>query len=194
VIERAVVPGDSREDLLRVAAGSVLRIWSSGRHPGQRLHRRTAGGLGVAAAGSRIALIGPEADACIGASTTVIEARGQVIAPGFVDRPHPPGFPHRLDRYLESAIPTGLTAFVTETPVLCTVGGFPAVEAFLAHLARLPITAFARRPPFRTCARTGATGSPGSRWKKMARLLEEPGVLGLGEIYWPPCWRGGPMC
>jgi adenine deaminase len=42
-------------------------------------------GWGVAVSGSRIALTGPEAERCVGEATTVVEARGQVIAPGFID-------------------------------------------------------------------------------------------------------------
>ncbi|HEX7513249.1 MAG TPA: adenine deaminase, partial [Candidatus Methylomirabilis sp.] len=80
-------------------------------------------GWGVAVAGSRVALVGPEAESCIGPDTTVIEAHGQVIAPGFMDGHTHLDYIHRLDRYLEFAIPTGLTAFVTETPALCNVGG-----------------------------------------------------------------------
>jgi len=34
-------------------------------------------GWGVAVAGSRIAAVGPDADSCIGPSTTVIEAGGR---------------------------------------------------------------------------------------------------------------------
>jgi len=193
VIERAVVPGDSREDLLLVAAGErpadlVVRGGTLANvYTGELLE-----GWGVAAAGSRIALIGPEADACIGPSTTVIEARGQVIAPGFVDGHTHLDFLHRLDRYLESAIPTGLTAFVTETPVLCSVGGFPAVEAFLTHLARLPITAFATAPTISYLCSDRGDGQPMITLEEMARLLEEPAVLGLGEIYWPALLAGRP--
>jgi adenine deaminase len=42
-------------------------------------------GWGVVVSGSQIALIGPEAERCVGEATMVVEARGQVIAPGFID-------------------------------------------------------------------------------------------------------------
>jgi adenine deaminase len=193
VVERDAAPGDSREGLLRVASGErpadlVVRGGTLANvYTGELLD-----GWGVAVAGRRIALIGPEADACIGPDTTVIEAGGQVIAPGFVDGHTHLDFLHRLDRYLEKAIPTGLTAFVTETPVLCTVGGVPAVEAFLAHLARLPITGFATVPSISyLCSDTGG-GQPRVTLEEVARLLEDPAVLGLGEIYWPALLAGRP--
>jgi adenine deaminase len=193
VTERVAVPGDSREGLLRVASGErpadlVVRGGILANvYTGELLE-----GWGVAAAGSRLALIGPDADSCIGPSTTVIEARGQVVAPGFVDGHTHLDFLHRLDRYLEAAIPTGLTAFVTETPVLCTVGGFPAVEAFLKHLAHLPITAFATAPTISYLCSDRGDGQPMITLEEMARLLEEPAVLGLGEIYWPALLAGRP--
>ncbi len=184
---------DSRLHLLRVAVGErpadlVVRGGALANvYTGEVLD-----GWGVAAAGSRIALIGPEADSCIGPGTTVIEARGQVIAPGFVDGHTHLDFLHRLDRYLESAIPTGLTAFISETPILCAVGGFPAVEAFLTHLARLPITGFATAPTISYLCSDRGDGQPMITLEEMARLLEEPAVLGLGEIYWPALLAGRP--
>jgi adenine deaminase len=193
VTERATAPGDSREGLLRVASGErpadlVVRGGILANvYTGELLD-----GWGVAAAGSRIALIGPEADSCIGPDTTVIEARGQVIAPGFMDGHTHLDFLHRVDRYLEKAIPTGLTAFVTETPVLCSVGGLPAVEAFLTHLARLPITGFATAPTISYLCSDRGDGQPVITLEEVARLLEEPAVLGLGEIYWPALLAGRP--
>ena len=145
---------------------------------------------GVAVAGSRVALVGPEAESCIGPDTTVIEARGQVIAPGFMDGHTHLDYIHRLDRYLDVAIPTGLTAFVTETPALCNVGGFPAVAALLASLPLLPITAFATAPTIAYLTSDRGDGQPSITLEEMARLLEEPAVLGLGEIYWPMVLEG----
>lgn len=142
-------------------------------------------GWGVAVAGSRIALVGPEAESCAGPETTVIEARGQTIAPGVLDGHTHLDYMHRLDRYLETAIPTGLTAFVTETATLCNVGGYPALATFLGFLECLPITAFATAPTISYCCSDRGDGRPKITSEEMARLLEEPSVVGLGEIYWP---------
>ena len=193
MVERVVVPGDSREALLRVAVGErPADLIVRGGVLANVFTGELLDGWGVAVAGSRIAAVGPDADSCIGPSTTVIEAGGQVIAPGFVDGHTHLDFLHRLDRYLESAIPTGLTAFVTETPVLCAAGGFPAVEAFLAHLARLPVTGFATAPTIAYLCSDRGDGQPMITLEEMARLLEEPAVLGLGEIYWPALLAGRP--
>jgi adenine deaminase len=181
----------SREDLLRVAGGErsadlVVRGGVLANvYTGELLD-----GWGVAVAGGRIALVGPEAESRIGVSTAVIDAGGRVVAPGFVDGHTHLDFLHRMDRYLESAIPTGVTTVVTETPILCGVGGYTAVAAFLAYLARLPITVLATAPAIAyLCAERG-DGCPAISLEEMARLLEEPGVIGLGEIYWPAVLAG----
>jgi adenine deaminase len=187
----AVAPVSGRERLVRVAAGeSPADLVVRGGVLANVYTGELLDNWGVAVAGDRIALIGPEADACIGPDTTVIEAQGKVVAPGYVDSHTHLDYIHRLDRYLEAAIPTGLTTFVTETAVLCNVGGYPAVAAFLAYLASLPITAFATAPVISYLCSDRGDGHPMITLEEMARLLEEPTVLGLGEIYWPMVLAG----
>lgn len=147
-------------------------------------------GWGVAVAGTRIASIGPEVERHVGPATTVIDARGRIITPGFIDGHTHLDCIHRLDYYLAAAIPTGLTALITETSQLCTVGGYPALAAFLAHLPRLPITAFATAPTISYLLSDRGDGEPMITTEEMARLLEEPVVAGLGEVYWPAILEG----
>ena len=147
-------------------------------------------GWGVAVVGTRIASIGPEVQRTVGPSTTVIDARGRIIAPGFIDGHTHLDCIHRLDHYLSAAVPTGLTALITETSQLSTVGGYPALAAFLSHLPRLPITAFATAPTISYLLSDRGDGAPMITTEEMARLLEEPGVVGLGEVYWPALLEG----
>lgn len=145
---------------------------------------------GVAILGTRIAEVGPEVNLCIGPSTTVIEAEGQVIAPGFIDGHTHLDCIHRLDLYLAAAIPTGLTTLITETSFLSSVGGYPAVAGFLEHLPHLPITILATAPTISYLLSDRGDGQPMITTEEMARLLEEPGVVGLGECYWPAVLEG----
>jgi adenine deaminase len=146
---------------------------------------------GVAIVGPRIAAIGPDVDRCIGPSTTVIEANGQVIAPGFFDGHAHLDCIHRLDLYLAAAIPTGLTTLITETSFLSSVGGHAAVASFVAHLPHLPITVLATAPTISYLCSDRGDGQPMISTEEMARLLEEPAVVGLGECYWPAVVEGG---
>ena len=147
-------------------------------------------GWGVAVVGTRIASIGPEVERNVGPSTTVIDAQGRIIAPGFIDGHTHLDCIHRLDHYLSAAVPTGLTALITETSQLSTVGGYPALAAFLGHLPRLPITAFATAPTISYLLSDRGDGAPMITTEEMARLLEEPGVVGFGEVYWPALLEG----
>jgi adenine deaminase len=147
-------------------------------------------GWGVAVAGARIASVGPEMERHIGPATTVIDAERQVLAPGFIDAHTHLDCIHRLDHYLVAAIPTGLTTLITETSQLSSVGGYPALAAFLAHLARLPITALATAPVISYLLSDRGDGAPMITTEEMARLLEDPAVAGLGEVYWPAILEG----
>ena len=145
---------------------------------------------GVAVAGTRIASIGPEVEQHVGPATTVIDAQGRIVAPGFIDGHTHLDCIHRLDHYLAAAIPTGLTTLITETSQLSTVGGYPALAAFLAQLPGLPIMAFATAPTISYLLSDRGDGAPMISMEEMARLLGEPGVVGLGEVYWPAILEG----
>jgi adenine deaminase len=147
-------------------------------------------GWGVAVVGERIAAIGPEVDRWIGPATAIVEAAGQVIAPGFLDaHTHLDCF-QRLDLFLAAAVPTGLTTAVTETSHLSNVGGGRAVEVFLAALPGLPVTVLATAPTISFLVSDRGDGAPMVSAEEMARLLEEPGIVGLGEVYWPALLEG----
>jgi adenine deaminase len=169
----AVALGRRPADLV-VRGGTLANVYTGELLPG----------WGVAVAGGRIALVGPEAEQAIGPGTTVIDAQGDVIAPGYIDGHTHLDYLHRLDHYLAAAIPTGLTTVVTETAVLSGIGGLPAVQAFLAAFPSLPITVFATAPVISHLLSDRGDGRPMIEEEELARLLEEPAVVGLGEGYW----------
>ncbi len=82
----AVALGQAPADLV-VRGGILANVYT-----GELLE-----GWGVAVAGTRIASIGPEVERCIGPATTVIDAQGQIIAPGFIDGHTHLDCIHRLD-------------------------------------------------------------------------------------------------
>lgn len=147
-------------------------------------------GWGVAVVGDRIASIGPETETWIGPDTAILEAAGQVVAPGFIDAHTHLDYFHRLDRFLEAAIPTGLTTVVSETAMASNVGGFPAVASFLESCAAMPITVLATAPTISYLLSDRGDGQPMISTEEMARLLEEPQIVGLGEAYWPEVLAG----
>jgi adenine deaminase len=170
----AVALGRQPADLV-VRGGSLANVYT-----GELLE-----GWGVAVAGSRIASVGPEIERHAGPATTVIDMQGGIVAPGFIDGHTHLDCIHRLDHYLAAAIPTGLTTLITETSQLSTVGGYPVLAAFIAQLPGLPITVYATAPTISYLLSDRGDGTPMITTEEMARLLEEPGVVGLGEVYWP---------
>ncbi len=175
----ALALGETAADLV-VRGGILANVYT-----GELLE-----GWGVAIAGTRIASVGPEVERCIGPATTVIDAQGQILAPGFIDGHTHLDCIHRLDHYLAAAIPTGLTTLITETSYLSDVGGYPALAAFLAQLPTLPVTVFATAPTISYLLSDRGDGQPMIGTEEMARLLEEPRVIGLGEVYWPAVLEG----
>ena len=188
---RSLPRRDDPRTLVRVALGQdsadvvVRGGLLANVHTGELLE-----GWGVAIAGTRIALVGPEAERCVGPGTTVIQADGQIIAPGFIDGHTHLDCIHRLDRFLEAAIPTGLTTVITETSALSNVGGYPALAAFLGGLPSLPVTVLATAPTISYLLSDRGDGRSMITTEEMAQLLEEPGVAGLGEAYWPAVLDG----
>jgi adenine deaminase len=175
----AVALGERPADLV-VRGGTLANVYT-----GELLPH-----WGVAVAGSRIAMVGPEADRAIGEGTTVVDATGQVVTPGYIDGHTHLDYLHRMDHYLAAAIPTGLTTVITETAMLGSIAGLPAIEAFLAACPSFPITVLATAPTISYLLSDRGDGAPMLREEEMARLLEEPGVVGMGEAYWTEVLNG----
>ncbi len=101
----AVARGQAPPEVL-VTGGTVLNVYSGELLPGT-----------VAVAAGRIAYVGDRPFEA-GPSTTVVDARGRVVAPGYVD-PH--GHPHATFTPVELAravLPRGTTAIVADTLLL----------------------------------------------------------------------------
>jgi adenine deaminase len=138
----------------------------------------------VAVAGGRVAAVAPDAAAGAGPATERLDARGRVLVPGFVD-----GHTHldvlvSLPELLREAIPRGLTAFVTEMVQLSSALGAPGARWFLDTLRAQPIHAYATAPVISYLSAEDAAGGPLIAETEMAALLDDPRVLGLGEVYW----------
>ncbi len=125
----AVARGDEPPDLL-VTGGRLLNVYSGELLPGT-----------VAVAAGRIAYVG-ERPLEAGASTTVVDARGKVIAPGYID-PH--GHPQAMytpDELARAVLPRGTTAIVADTLMLLNLTVPDATLPALAALAAMPLRYF----------------------------------------------------
>jgi len=167
-----VALGEAPPDLL-LAGGRVVNVYT-----GEVL------AWDVAVAGERIAAVGPDLGATTGPGTRVLDVAGKVLVPGFID-----GHTHldnilTVPELLRVAVPRGLTAFVSEMAQITSALGLPGARWFLEGLRDQPIHCFATAPVITFLTTEVVGGAPAIEEGEMAALLEEPQVLGLGEIYW----------
>ena len=90
----------------------------------------------------------------------------------------------RVPELLREAIPRGLTAVVTEMAQLSSALGAAGARWFLETLGAQPIHAYATAPVITYLSAEQGPGEPLVDEATMGALLEDPRVLGLGEVYW----------
>lgn len=173
-------------------AGAALAAVALGREPpdclveGGTLVNVYAGellsGWSVAIKGERVAAVGPDLGA--GPHTMRIDARGRFVLPGLIDAHTHLDFLQEPATFLRAAIPTGVTAIVTETTGLASVGGAGAVTAFLDAIPTLPIEIYGTAPMITYFCTDRGDGGPMVSAGELSRLLDHPRILGLGEVYW----------
>ncbi len=138
----------------------------------------------VAVAGERVAAVAPDLSALAGPETERLDARGRVLVPGFIDgHTHVDSFV-TIPELLREAIPRGLTGLVTEMGQPTSALGAAGARWFLGVLRAQPIHAFATAPVISFLTTDDGHGAPAVSEGELEALLDEPGILGLGEVYW----------
>jgi adenine deaminase len=167
-----VAIGEAPADLL-VTGGTVLNVYT------EELLR-----WDVAVAGERIAAVGPDLSALAGPATERLDAGGRTVVPGFID-----GHTHAdalvtIPELLREAVPRGLTTLITEMGQPAAALGAAGARWLLDVLADQPIHAYATAPVIAFLTTDDGSGAPVISDAEMDQILEEPGIVGLGEIYW----------
>jgi adenine deaminase len=125
----AVARGEAAPDLL-VTGGEILNVYS-----GELLRGSIAVAAGrIAYAGQRTVSPGP--------NTTVVDARGRVVAPGYID-PH--AHPHALftpTAFARAVLPLGTTAVVSDSLPLLYLTAQEQTASVMAALSALPLRFF----------------------------------------------------
>jgi adenine deaminase len=140
----------------------------------------------VAVVGDRVAAVVPDASGVTGPDTTVVDASGAVVTPGFVNaHVHVDSF-QPFERAYHRVLATGTTAVVTETCEFGSVFGAPGVRQLLEATADLPIRVFGTVPPqaFLDAFSVGYEGFDDADREALAALLDEERIVGVGEIPW----------
>lgn len=136
----------------------------------------------VAIYGQWIAYVGRNAGHTVGDRTQVIDARGKLLAPGYIDvHTHLANYCD-LSEVLTAAMAGGTTSYVSEMESFGVACGAEGVQLFLDQIRRQPVKIFCLIPPIVTLSPALAPRfiTP----EQIRRLLSEDMVVGLGESYW----------
>lgn len=168
----AVAAGRSPADLV-IRGGTVVNVQS----------REILPGWEVAVAAGRFAYVGPDASHCIGPTTTVIDAGGRYLVPGFCD-----GHMHIESGMLTPAefaaavIPHGTTTMFHDPHEIANVLGLAGVRMMHDEALMQPVNIFTQMP---SCA-PSAPGLETTGYEigpdDVAEAMRWPGIIGLGEM------------
>ncbi len=115
----AVAAGREKADLA-VINGKIVNVFSGEIYDG-----------GVAVCGDKIAAVG-NVDYTIGENTTIIDAQGKYLTPGFIDgHIHPESSNLAIRSFAEAVLKLGTPVIMTVLHELGVVGGLEAIEAVL---------------------------------------------------------------
>ncbi len=134
----------------------------------------------VCTCGERIACAGPDVGYAIGDGTTVIDAGGATLIPGFIDGHAHVAASFTAGEFVKYAARGGTTTIVTETMEPYAVAGINGVLDFLASLKDQPIKFFATAPAMVSTSRAAMGIDP----TDLETLLGQEEIVGLGESYW----------
>jgi adenine deaminase len=174
-----VALGEAEADLA-IVNGSIVNVYT-----GEVLSGDT-----VLVKGDKIAYVGKNTGKSIGHSTTVIDATGKTLVPGFIDGHTHLDFIYSISELARYAMKGGTTTIITELSGLVFPMGYQGIIEFLRSAQNQPIKFFITAPPMvsiNPVAREHALNVG-----ELRRLLRRKEVLGLGELYWAPVVDGDP--
>ena len=137
----------------------------------------------VAVAGDRIAALPGDASEVVDDDTTVIDADGRAVVPGFVDAHTHADFFQTIGTAYHRMLEGGTTAIVTETSALGGAFGAEGVRELLAAADALPL-AFRATIPSQLFTDTFDEPADEATQEAVLDLLDDDRVVGVGESDW----------
>jgi len=137
----------------------------------------------VAVVGDRIAAVPTDASDVVGNDTTVVDAAGRAVVPGFVDAHTHADVFQTIGTAYHRLLEGGTTTLVTETAGFGGAYGAEGVRELLAASADLPVDLRATVPPQPFFDTFGDPADETTR-AEIAALLEDERVVGVGESDW----------
>jgi len=173
-VARGAAPAD-----LYVRGGTLLNVYTGELYPAN-----------VAVRGERIAYVGDRTD-MVRATTTVVDASGRVLVPGYIDpHVHPAHIitPSALARHV---LALGTTTLVGDTLQFWELGGVSAFTAVANALARSPVKFYWMIRPHAQSRTTDEQRRFPLR--DLVRALAHPSAVAIGEVTrWPDVYAGDP--
>jgi adenine deaminase len=173
-VARGAAPAD-----LYVRGGTLLNVYTGELYP-----------TNVAVRGERIAYVGDRTD-MVRATTTVVDASGRVLVPGYIDpHVHPAHIitPSALARHV---LALGTTTLVGDTLQFWELGGVSAFTAVANALARSPVKFYWMIRPHAQSRTTDEQRRFPLR--DLVRALAHPSAVAIGEVTrWPDVYAGDP--
>jgi len=174
----AVARGAAAADLY-VRGGTLLNVYTGELYP-----------TNVAVRGERIAYVGDRTD-MVRATTTVVDASGRVLVPGYIDpHVHPAHIitPSALARHV---LALGTTTLFGDTLQFWELGGVSAFTAVADALARSPVKFYWMIRPHAQSRTTDEQRRFPLR--DLVRALAHPSAVAIGEVTrWPEVYAGDP--
>ena len=139
--------------------------------------------ISIAIYKNRFAYIGDLSNILIDEDTSIIDANGAYIMPGFIDAHTHLDSIFQLGEYAKYAILSGNTTAITETAMIANSFGYKGVLYFMEDAKNLPMRIFflvpSLVPPFK-----GFETSRDFSFEHFKMIANHPNVVGVGETYW----------
>jgi adenine deaminase len=164
---------------LFVRDGTIANVYSGELHEGN-----------VAVTGGRIAYVGEE-ERAVGADTRIVDARGMIVCPGYVEAHFHPWVLYNPVSLVDGILPLGTTTIIADNLFFFMQMGADGFQAMVNDLRELPLL-------YLWMARlTSQAKFPGEEemfgLDKVEPLLRRDDVIGTAEITrWPALAAGDP--
>lgn len=140
----------------------------------------------IAISGDRIASIGPVPQGAYGPETQVIDAKGQYLAPGFIDAHiHIESSMLTYTEFAKMVVKHGTTAVATDLMEVTIVSGIPGMKEILEESKHTPVKLYYPVPAFMEENGLQTTGST-LKASMIDEMLQLPEAVGLAEVLCPP--------
>lgn len=139
--------------------------------------------IDVASALGRIAYVGPDASHCIGSETTVVDAGGKYLTPGFMDgHIHIESSMMTVAPFTAAVLPHGTTGVYFDPHEICNVLGMDGVELMLAEAEGTPLKAILTVPSCVPAVAGFEDSGASVDAADVAKAMEDPRCVALGEM------------